>query len=81
MSGCSRFRLYPFPTAEATSAERPIAIDPQVAFGRPIVVRSGVTTAVIADRIDAGESVQDLATDYDLTVEDIQQAIVYEHAA
>jgi uncharacterized protein (DUF433 family) len=74
-------RLYPFPIAEGLASERPIAIDPKVAFGRPIVVRGGITTAVIAERIDAGESVGDLATDYELSREDIELAVVYEHAA
>ncbi len=74
-------RLYPFMTAEASVAERPIAIDPAVAFGRPIVLRRGISTAVIAERIDAGESVEDLARDYDLTPSDIEQAVLYERAA
>lgn len=74
-------RLYPFPSAEALTSDHPIAIDPLVAFGRPVIVCRGVTTAVIAQRIDAGESEQDLAADYDLSLEDIEQAIVYEHAA
>lgn len=74
-------RLYPFMTAEASVTERPIAIDPTVAFGRPIVLRRGISTAVIAERIDAGESVENLARDYDLTPADIEQAVLYERAA
>jgi uncharacterized protein (DUF433 family) len=74
-------RPYPFPSADALTSDHPIAIDPLVAFGRPVIVRRGITTAVIAQRIDAGESEQDLAADYDLSLEDIEQAIVYEHAA
>jgi uncharacterized protein (DUF433 family) len=41
-----------------------------VAFGRPIVRRMGVSTAAIADRIDAGETVSALAEDYDLSREE-----------
>jgi uncharacterized protein (DUF433 family) len=41
-------RLYPFLSAEALTPERPIAIDPQIAFGRPVVVRKGISTRVIA---------------------------------
>jgi uncharacterized protein (DUF433 family) len=74
-------RLYPFPTVDMLQADRPIAIDPMVAFGRPIVVRRGITTAVIAERVDAGETIDVLAADYDLEPEDIKHAIVYEHAA
>ena len=41
----------------------------------------GVSTAAIADRIDAGESVKDVAGDYDLSPEEVQQAVLYDRAA
>ena len=74
-------RLYPFLTAEPTTVERPIAIDAAIAFGRPIVLRRGISTGVIVERIGAGESVEALAEDYDLTSRDIEQAVLYERAA
>jgi uncharacterized protein (DUF433 family) len=74
-------RLYPFPSNDAIAPNRPIAIDPQIAFGRPIVARKGISTCSIADRIDAGESPKDLAADYDLSVTEIEDAILYERAA
>lgn len=74
-------RLYPFLASEGLTPDRPIAIDPQIAFGRPIVVRRGVTTHVIAERIDAGEAVVDLAADYDLSPKEIEEAVLYERAA
>jgi uncharacterized protein (DUF433 family) len=74
-------RLYPFLSGTSETIARPIAIDPTIAFGRPIVVRKGVSTRVIADRVDANESVVELAADYDLTTEEIEQAILYERAA
>jgi uncharacterized protein (DUF433 family) len=74
-------RLYPFLSVELTSAEIPIAIDPKIAFGRPVIIRAGVSTAAIAERIDAGETVDELAADYDLTVEEVEQAVLYERAA
>jgi uncharacterized protein (DUF433 family) len=79
----SRFpaRLYPFLSASAPSAERPIVIDPRIAFGRPLVVSKGISTSTIAERVDAGESVNDIAADYDLAQSDIEQALVYERAA
>jgi uncharacterized protein (DUF433 family) len=70
-------RLYPYLDPSQRTSERPIAIDPQVAFGRPVVLRVGVSTAAIAERIDAGESVDALADDYDLTREEIQQAVLF----
>jgi len=79
----SRFpvRLYPFLSASAPSGERPIVIDPRIAFGRPVVVSKGVATSTIAERIDAGESVNDIAADYDLAQSEIEQAVIYERAA
>jgi uncharacterized protein (DUF433 family) len=72
-------RLYPFVSGQ--SERRPIAIDPKIAFGRPVVLRAGISTGAIATRIDAGESVQALAEDYDLRPEEIEEAVLYERAA
>ena len=74
-------RLYPFTSSGMPLAERPIAIDAHLAFGRPVVAQNGVTTSVIAQRIDAGETPIDLAEDYDLSVEQIEEAVLYERAA
>ena len=73
--------LHPFLTGEAASAEMPIAIDPRISFGRPVLVNRGISTAVIAERLDAGESVNDLAADYELTTHDVELAVLYERAA
>lgn len=72
-------RLYPFVSGDPE--RRPIAIDPKIAFGRPVVLRTGVSTGVIAERIDAGETVANLTDDYGLTVEEVEQAVLYERAA
>jgi uncharacterized protein (DUF433 family) len=73
-------RLYPFVSAEAP-VSKPIAIDPNIAFGRPVVLKAGVSTGVIAERIDANEQPQEVADDYGLTVEEVEQAVLYERAA
>jgi uncharacterized protein (DUF433 family) len=79
----SRFpvRLYPFLPLMLSRNERPIAIDPRIAFGRPVVLRRGVSTSAIAERIDLGETVEDPAADYDLKPAEIEQAVIYERAA
>jgi uncharacterized protein (DUF433 family) len=74
-------RLYPFVSALAPSEERPIVIDPSIAFGRPVVLRRAISTSAIAERIDAGEAVDDIAADYDLGPWEIEQAALYERAA
>ncbi len=60
---------------------KPIVIDSAIAFGRPIIARKSVSTAVIVDRMDAGESVAEIAKDYDLTQQEVEEAVVYERAA
>jgi uncharacterized protein (DUF433 family) len=74
-------RLYPFVSGEMRTEERPIAIDPKIAFGRPVVVRMGISTGTIAERIDAGETVEEVASDYGLSASEIEQAVLYERAA
>jgi uncharacterized protein (DUF433 family) len=74
-------RLYPFLSAATPSEERPIVIDPRIAFGRPVVGRKGISTSIIAERVDAGEAVDDIAADYDLGPSEIEQAVIYERAA
>lgn len=55
--------------------------DPRVSFGRPTIVRKGVSTEALVGRIDAGEPVDDMARDYDLTRDEIEAAVLYERAA
>lgn len=74
------FRLYPF-RAEWSTADKPIAIDPRISFGRPTIAGSGVSTEALVHRIDAGESIEDLAWDYGIEIVQIEHAIVYERAA
>jgi uncharacterized protein (DUF433 family) len=73
-------RLFPFVVAEATDS-RPILIDPEISFGRPVVAGAFISTQAILDRIDAGESVEDLARDYGLATGTIEGAVLFERAA
>lgn len=73
-------RLYPYVSPEP-SADRAIVIDPTIAFGRPVVSRTGISTGAIVGRIDAGETVRDVADDYELTVAEIEDAVLYERRA
>jgi uncharacterized protein (DUF433 family) len=74
-------RLYPFVRHDVNSGPRHIAIDPSVGFGRPIIRSCGVSTKVIVDRLDAGEPIADLAADYGLKPDEVEEAAVYERAA
>jgi uncharacterized protein (DUF433 family) len=71
-------RLYPFIDFDFN---RLIAIDPFIKFGRPVIIRKAISTSVVVDRIDAGESLEAVADDYDLEVNELEMAIPYERAA
>jgi len=75
-------RYYPdFAGVDRVPGSKPVAISPLVAFGKPTVSGTGIHTAVIASRVDAGESLQDIALDYDLSLELVRSAVIYENAA
>jgi uncharacterized protein (DUF433 family) len=77
----SPVRLYPFLLTEGAGDAKPIIIDPAISFGRPVVGRAFVSTQSIVDRIDAGEDVAEVARDYDLTQQAVEEAVLYERAA
>ncbi len=68
-------RLYPFTRKRELDEPRVVVIDPEIAFGRPVLVNTGIPTATVAERYKAGESVDDLAEDYDLKRAQIEEAI------
>jgi len=68
-------KLYPFTTAQKTDESRIIVLDPYISFGRPVIAGTGITTAVVAERYKAGESIADLAKDYGRTSVEIEDAI------
>ena len=68
--------LYPFILEPHQPDERKaILIDPRRAFGRPVLAGTGIQTAIIASRHRAGESIQELAKDYNLPPEKVEDAI------
>ncbi len=71
-------RVFPMTRPEHLSSPKILAIDPKIAFGRPIVKRTAIKTSVLAERFLAGESIADLAEDYDLEVYEIEEALRYE---
>jgi uncharacterized protein (DUF433 family) len=73
-------RLFPFTRSRSDLADQPtaIVIDPRLAFGRPALVKAGVTTDVIEDRFRAGDSPDEMAADYGVDQSDIWEAIRFE---
>jgi uncharacterized protein (DUF433 family) len=68
-------KLYLFTRLRQADEPKVVAIDPYVSFGRPVLVGTGIPTAVIADRYKAGESIQALADDYECAPRAIEEAI------
>ncbi len=50
-------------------------MDPAVAFGRAVIAGSRVSTAEVADRYKAGDSIADLVQDHARTWAEIEEAI------
>lgn len=75
-------RLYPFSRGtDDLRQPRVVVVDPRISFGRPAIAGTSVRTEVIAARLKAGESIHELARDYDIPEDRIEEAIRYELAA
>jgi uncharacterized protein (DUF433 family) len=73
--GSFAVRLFPFTRTSTTDAPKTVFIDPRYSFGRPILRDCHVSTAAIAQRYKAGESIEELADDYGCTSLDIEEGI------
>ncbi|MFF1276360.1 DUF433 domain-containing protein [Streptomyces marokkonensis] len=51
----------------------PVVIDPRFGHGLPVVAANRVTVKAIIDLWEAGESVEDIAYDYDMTPEQVDE--------
>jgi uncharacterized protein (DUF433 family) len=73
-------RLFPFTRSsrELSGQPRAVVIDPNLSFGRPVLARAGVTTDVVQDRFNAGDSPDEMAEDYGVDTSDIPEAIRFE---
>jgi uncharacterized protein (DUF433 family) len=73
-------RLFPFSRSSATDKEQPktVVIDPRLSFGRPVLSKVAVPTEVIVDRFRAGDSVAEMAGDYGVGEDEIQEALRFE---
>ncbi len=68
-------RLYPFTRTDIRNAPAMVVIDPSLSAGRPVISGTGLATEIIAERYKAGESVQELADDYQRPQREIEEAI------
>ena len=68
-------KLYPFTREAIENAPAMIVIDPRLSAGRPVIAGTGLATQVIFERYKAGESVRELAHDYERSDAEIEEAI------
>ena len=68
-------KLYPFTRGETANAPTLIVVDPAISAGRPVITGTGVATILVAERYKAGESVSELARDYERSSSEIEEAI------
>lgn len=71
-------RLYPFAQSDIRGASKDIVIDPAIRSGQPTIAGFGLPTEMIFDRHQAGDSIKQLADDYDLPESKIEESIRYE---
>jgi uncharacterized protein (DUF433 family) len=56
--------------------DKPVVIDPQIAFGAPTI--DGVPTWAIRGRVEAGETIKDIAYDFSLDEKQVNEALKFE---
>jgi uncharacterized protein (DUF433 family) len=74
------FRFFPFVVEPKSTEPKTIEINPLVGFGKPVIAGTGISTAIIASRFNARESVADLAAEYGCTPQQIEEALRWERA-
>jgi len=65
-------RFYPFPY---DASPKMIVMDPSVAYGRPVIKGTRISTVIVYERYSGGESLSDIAIDYDLKIPYVEEAL------
>jgi uncharacterized protein (DUF433 family) len=74
------FRFFPFVSETSSTEPKLIEINPMIGFGKPVIAGTGISTAIIASRFNARESIAELAAEYGCTAPQIEEAIRWERA-
>ena len=70
-------RLFPLRRTAGADSPRVVVIDPYISFGKPTVAGTGVSVAILIDRFRSGEALTELADDYDMTMQQVEEAVRY----
>jgi uncharacterized protein (DUF433 family) len=65
-------RFYPLPNDNSPMT---VMMDPSVAYGRPVIKGTRITTQMVFERYSGGESLVDIADDYDLEIPVVEEAL------
>jgi uncharacterized protein (DUF433 family) len=68
-------KLHPFTRSQEINSPRLVVIDSRIAFGQLVIVGTGIPTQVVAERYVAGDSMEELADDYNCARNLIEEAI------
>lgn len=68
-------RLFPFTRNQLERAPAMVVMDPSLSAGRPVIAGTGLATEIIAERYKAGDSIRELAKDYERKPSEIEEAI------
>ena len=68
-------RLFPFTRNQLERAPALVVMDPALSAGRPVIAGTGLATEIIAERYKAGDSIRELAKDYERKPSEIEEAI------
>lgn len=73
-------RLFPYsaPANNTAAQSRAVVVDPLRSFGRPALADVYVRTEVIADRFGAGDSIEEMASDFRVSPRQIEDALRFE---
>jgi uncharacterized protein (DUF433 family) len=70
--------LFPFIAGASEDEPEHVSINPNVSFGKSVIAGTGISTAVIAGRFAARDSIASLAEEYEVAPELIEDAIRWE---
>ncbi|MDP8905505.1 MAG: DUF433 domain-containing protein [Chloroflexota bacterium] len=59
--------------------DEPVVIDPRVSFGRPYIIRKGISTDVVRSRFLANEALPSIAEDLGLSDNEVEAALRFEY--
>lgn len=68
-------KLYPFTRSSLENNPKIVVIDPRISFGKLTIAGTGIPTRILAERYHAGDSIEELAYDYDCEPLKIEEAI------